>query len=681
MAISLAALPELVDASEDFAHRKLVAPTRTRRRSRIKIASFELLGPKKPQHAAQSAGRWHACRPDATRRVVRSQFVSCFALWLVACGGTPAATTNAGTPDLSEDVCAPGTMRQVGQSSCVPVGPSASVDGFVPDASGWGSSVVRPAAACTGAEIAVIGNPNCQPIDDCNAAFPPPDADVLVTSPAELQSAITKAQAGALIAIDSGVYGAISLPRDVRLVGRCAEKVVLQGPVTTDPSVVGVSVSAGANVALHSLSVTGFGIGLVAKHAGQIHLNAVVLSNNRGGVGVSYAGTQLILERTVVEGPAPERQIDDAIGVSAFYGASVELDEVDVRLQSRALSANSVGTEFVVKRSLVSFEQKPPFTAGLEAFTGAHASVDRSYFFTSTGRLVAVGRVLGSTPTAEQGSPGARVEITASVLEQSGVPRDQDSAIDVYDGAELSLTDVSVRHQSYAALGAAGAASKVTLTRSLIAAESTSALNRSAVLVSENATVELHQSAVVGAQQVGLFASDPGASLLLEASLVSGTRHRAFGNPMEEGGSGQAIAIANGAELHLESSTLSDNEGTGLFGASGAPLIVSGTLIDLTRATSDAPLGIGVMLVAAPLQMDSSIVRRSANTALAFDGAAGVVSASSLYENDVALRLSGGVELVHASSAPAGVVDGKAVLYATTIRNNHTDVSNAPITP
>jgi hypothetical protein len=610
---------------------------------------------------------------------VRFGLVCLLGLSVVACGGTPPEGPGGGAPSISEQACGPGSMRQIGQSSCVAVGPSTSPDGFVPDGSGWGFTVVRPPARCEGATRASIGNPDCQPVDDCNAPFPPADADVVVTSPSSLQDAIASANAGALIAVDSGVYGAVSLSKDVRLVGRCADQVVLEGPLSTDPSVIGVSVGAGANVELRSLSVTGFGIGLVGKHAGEIRLDHVVLANNRGGIGVSYPGTHLFLDRSVVEGPAPDRGIDDAIGVTAFYGARVEINDVDLRLQSRALSANGVGTEFIVKRSLVGFEQKPPFSAGLEAWTGAHASVEECYFSTSTGRLVGVGRVLGSTPPSEQNSPGAQIEIKRSVLEQIGVPRDEDDAVDVWDGARLSLEDVALRHQSYGAIGASGAESKVTLTRSVIIAESAPALNRSAVLVSENAAVELYQSAVVGAQQMGLFAIDPGSSISLESSLVSGTRHRALGDPAEVGGSGQAIAVTSGAELHFSASTLSENEGTGVFGSGGAQLLMSGALVDLTRAVPEAPLGIGVLLVGAPLQMDTSTVRRSDNTALAFDGAAGVVSASALYENEVALRLSGGVELVHATSAPSGIVDGKAVLYATSVERNQTDVSTAPI--
>jgi hypothetical protein len=153
------------------------------------------------------------------------------------------------------------------------------------------------------------------------------------------------------------------------------------------------------------------------------------------------------------------------------------------------------------------------------------------------------------------------------------------------------------------------------------------------------------------------------------------------GNVEDLGGSGQGIAVVNGAELHLTDSSLVANEGTGIFGLQQAPITLSGSLIDGTSAIADtSALGLGVLLVqGAALQMSSSMVRRSAGTAVGFDGADGIVSGSFLFANEVGVGTTGGTVVVQASAAPVGLVQGKAFLYGTMLQGNTTSFSKSAI--
>ena len=143
-------------------------------------------------------------------------------------------------PILPEDDCPPGTGPVIGSSTCEPVGWTDCPSGFVPDPSGWGCAEVVATSACTGAMREAVGESACQPIGDCSAAFPPPDASFFVRADytdAELDAthfrkvgeALAAAPAGAVIAVDSGLYvEGLSITKPVTLSGRCAEEVTIE---------------------------------------------------------------------------------------------------------------------------------------------------------------------------------------------------------------------------------------------------------------------------------------------------------------------------------------------------------------------------------------------------------------------------------------------------------------------
>src|SRR5207253_952104 len=74
----------------------------------------------------------------------------------------------------------------------------------------------------------------CVPVDDCSKAFPPADAEVVVSTKTTgahvvttLEAAIARVSRGGIIAIDSGAYVSSSVTTDVTLVGRCARDTIL----------------------------------------------------------------------------------------------------------------------------------------------------------------------------------------------------------------------------------------------------------------------------------------------------------------------------------------------------------------------------------------------------------------------------------------------------------------------
>ncbi|MDB4938347.1 MAG: hypothetical protein JWP87_5319 [Labilithrix sp.] len=118
---------------------------------------------------------------------------------------------------LPAEECAPGTRAALGSASCVPVGVTACAPGFAKGATGWGCDAVIAASAC--------------------------------------------APAGATIAVDTGTYvEKVALPhRAVKIIGRCAEKVVMQQAA----GVLGSAIEAAANTRFVE-SQTRVGSGIVA---------------------------------------------------------------------------------------------------------------------------------------------------------------------------------------------------------------------------------------------------------------------------------------------------------------------------------------------------------------------------------------------------------------------------------
>ena len=74
--------------------------------------------------------------------------------------------------------------------------------------------------------------------------------------------------------------------------------------------------------------------------------------------------------------------------------------------------------------------------------------------------------------------------------------------------------------------------------------------------------------------------------------------------------------------------------------------------------------------------MSSSVVRRSADTALAFDASSALVTSCALSDNAVAVRASGGTNKVDANVIPDDFRANEAVFCATRFERNIAPLSS-----
>jgi hypothetical protein len=321
-------------------------------------------------------------------RALRDSAPGAVLLFLGACSATSPPAVVVANPDggIAPESCPAGSMPVIGAADCQPVGWTTCPSGFVPDPSGWGCIDVLPRAPCTGATREAIGETACHPIGDCVAPFPPPGATIFVdptfavldaTHFATITSAVAAAPAGAVVAVAAGRYKeSVLVPRAMKIAGRCAAQVIVDGGgTTTSPGIrvtvpgvevsgltlsgqmfgasaglgsnlvlrdcvlegnvaMGMFVSMGAVVAVSNCAIRGtlvdatgaFGRGINAQSGAALTLTDSTVSGNRNsGVYLSGSGTKATLKGVVIRDTTPNDASDTGRGLVVQLGASLDL--------------------------------------------------------------------------------------------------------------------------------------------------------------------------------------------------------------------------------------------------------------------------------------------------------------------------------------------------------------------
>ena len=404
----------------------------------------------------------------------------------------------------------------------MPVGWTDCPEGFAldgdDDVGRRGCRAIIPPRACSGAARDALGGA-CLPVGDCAAAFPPREATHFVDDsygPEELDEthfddivpALQAAPAGAVIAIESGVYSAIvQLAEPVTLVGRCAGEVTLVG----DDEHLGFLVSGVDDVVLRGLTLGHFVGAVAVDEGGSVRVeDSVFEGNGVAAVIASGAGSRVSLSRSVVRDTAaiPAARNPGA-GVLAQDGGRVEITES--ALVGNALSNLTVfeaGSEARVERSVLRDGVLQP----TGAFTG-----DGGY-----GLYVYRGGRADVLETAIRGSATAGIQVM----------RASQSSPEVVSHLDVQRSDITGVTDN--AIGGVGRA--VTFLEGATGAVSSSTLGDGSdgvVLVATGASATLSGSTLVGAVTVepvsghGVFVD--GGTLDVQGTVVTRHRWAAFG--------------------------------------------------------------------------------------------------------------------------------------------------------
>lgn len=552
-------------------------------------------------------------------------------------------TTGACVPGPAPE-CEPGSMKALGEDACTPIGWNECGDGFVKDPSGWGCHEVV-ATSCSGATRAALGSSQCVPVGDCNAPFPPPDATLFVSATGpdtgnkfrSLYTAVLSARSGDVIAVDSGVYReSTQFDRPVTIVGRCPEKVVIDGSGIRTPGFIVHVPTKVRGVALRR-----FRVGI--QDSGGITLEDSVLeSNDEVAVSVQGTGSAAHLARTVIRNTKAVT-VRTAFGVTLTSGVTMDVIDSEISgSQGAGLIVPTAATltmrSSVVRGSTVDLDGVGGF--GING-QGGDATVEGSAFIDNAeggiraykGSVFKVERsvVRGTKPgSAGRGhglisAGGGKLTVSKVVIaETEGV------GVACYN-AVATLTDSVVRGQKPAPDGDFG----------------------DGVYVFGGGTLSLQRVAVLDNARAGADVFDAKTEASFDHVLLSGTK------PLPKGDMGLGIAVGFGGHAKIDATVVSGHHHTGVYAFDGSTLDITRSAVrDTALQLAGVPLGHGVLVTDSKhVVISDSEIRRSAAVGIALANTAAVVSKSVVADCSVGIHVQDGSTLLQVdtpSAAPSG---------------------------
>lgn len=533
-------------------------------------------------------------------------------------------------PPALGSACGPQTRATVDGTACTPVGPTSIPVGFEAAADGWGFRAIRPAAACVGATRAVLGQTTCVPLDDCNAPFPPAGATSVVTAngTSTLSDTIQYAPAGSVIAVDRGTYvysahaGMLARP-DIRIVGRCASDVIIQGD--------GTNAAFGlprGHLTVEGVTLRNFAIAVALSGAtASMDLRHVYFEGN--GLAISAeVGSQVTLSQSAVDGVGRAKVSSDPIrAVVAQKGAKVDVIESDVRDPTRAFTAFDQGTVVNVRRTIATSRLTSDDIFVL-AMVGGAITIDESLVATERTSLLNAGQSRRYSMVAND---PAVVKIHGSELAQVGAYI-SGTTLGVAGGATLAIEESTVRYSATLGLSAYEAGSRATLHDTVWVAEDVKGQQTYGISVIQGARLDLDGTAVVGSRGLGIAGADEGTVLSFAGSLVTRTTPAASdtsGSPLSIG-----VLVMKNAHATFTDSAIAGNEQTGLVLANEALVDAEGLVVDDTTTDASGALGEGIYVSDdAKLTMRASAVRRNAWIGLVMMRASGAVDRTRFQDN------------------------------------------------
>ena len=497
------------------------------------------------------------------------------------------------TEILPAKACAARSMPVLGQSACAPVAAAACAAGFEARADGWGCRAVA-ASACTGATMELLGQAACAPVGVCSATFPPAGATYVVDTaftPGQIDAthlktigaALAAAPAGAVIAVNSGSYAeALTLPRSVKVVGRCASQVTVTAPPPAN--VEGLRPGAGTDSTVEGLTLTGHLAAAVVDRGAKLTLRNVVIDGNAGGgVLAAGAGTRVTVDHSVVRA-STDSTLAKGYGLEASAGAEL------VITQSAVTENTGFGIQIVGKGSRARIEKsviartasdaKQDFGLGLMVRTGAAAQVLASSF--SGNR---------ETSVVSYG-PGTSVTLTDTTIDAT-----KNSGVGYGRGVLVDEGTVTLERVTVAASTDIGVLAEVRGTATLIdsvvigTVAGDDGKNGFGVSSISGGTVTLKGSALVGNHQSGAAAIGANAKVLVESSLIATT------DADVDGERGYGIDLESGGIAEVRGSALVGNTSAGVAAIdAGSKLTMTSSVVLGTRADAKKRAGRGLAI-------------------------------------------------------------------------------------
>jgi hypothetical protein len=534
--------------------------------------------------------------------------------------------------------CKAGMMPTTAPDTCAPVGPTAVPEGFLASTPDWGFHAIVPTAVCGDATRAVIGQATCQPIDDCNAPFPPSNAKVVVRSGAtpgpgvasDIAGALAQVSPGDTIAIDEGTYAGVTVDRDVNFVGRCASMVIVATQTAGDT---GLGADGPYKVTARSINFQGFDFALWVGGGASMTVTSSIFSLGEVAAWVTTDGT-LTFQNNLVDS-TPDILVDGVIIANGGHATVTDSEFRDIHIAVDAYGTGALGTA----SRIVASERSNELSGLVIAADGGEVDLDHS-------QLVAVEQFIGGAQNTDVRNPGSiepgTLRISTSELLHTE-PTDP-SGFDVDGRSTFELTQSTLGYRARIAVSAEDGAN-VTIAQSVIRPvlpSDVATLDVGAGLViNSGARLSIDGSAIVSPGQTAILASNE-CQIALTSSLIEGTWEFARTDLTTRLGIGQAISLSGNASLVMTDSTLENNAGISIWMSNETATVevlrsaILGTQ-DPATATSTA----GLLAWGGTIDVQDSLIQGIPDTAIAVGQAMGTVSQTVLSKNAVGFRMMG----------------------------------------
>jgi hypothetical protein len=486
-----------------------------------------------------------------------------FALLLAACSsdGGSASSSSSGSSGTPSDACpTPGFRAASGECAN---GPWATCpEGSKARESGWGCEAILPESACTGATRDVLGQTECVPIGDCNAAFPPPGATIFVdakgtadgaTHFTSIVAAVAAAPAGATIAVAPGTYtGGMQTSKDVTIVGKCPAQVTMKGPGVDAFRVLGTKLT------LRGLTITGFRLAIVPAANSVVEITDSVLDGNRDDtLDLDDGGSTFTARRIAVRNTAPSPDGVYGYGMNAQLSANVDIaDSVFVGNHSGhiRLSTNAKGLfDHVVFRDA---QPAPQHDTGYALVVQNDASAT----ITNSAVVAAYAVALVAGDGGSMRIDGVLVGATKPALKDT-----LGRALNVFGGSQVTAKRFFTYDNHDVSIMVDGAGTHLALDASAIVDTTTFGTNISGRGMSlQGSSADVTDTAFVGANEAGIVSVGKGTKLTLARSFVG--RAAPDGN----GDFGDGILVGDEGGIDVTDSEIAEHVRAGLAIGEGA---------------------------------------------------------------------------------------------------------------
>ena len=408
------------------------------------------------------------------------------------------------------------------------------------------------------------------------------------------------------------------------------------------------------------------GAGLVAAGGANASISDAVFRDNlESGIALYDAGTELRLERTLVQGTNPSAGPEPyASGIYVGGGTTAALRDA-VLLSNVGAGLNVYGAESVATAERLLAEESAPYPSDGRYGFGVEVG--------DTARLTLQDSTLRRNHSAGLliNDPGTEVEATSLLIEETR-SRQSDggggAGAELYGGATLSLTSTMLRGNHAVGLIVSGAASTVEAAQLIIA--DTQPNTRAGELglgaaISAEAVVTLQDAVLERNHDIGLILHDPNTRVTATRTVIQETAPR----PSAERGGWGAIALF-GAALDLEDATFLGNHEVGLAAADPGTSITANRLAahETLVRLSDSSLGDGMLVGwGAALDGQNLSLARNARAGLFVTGNAPLLTIVGLQAegNDI------GINVTESDRSLDAVVEG---IQSSTYLNNRIDL-------